>query len=219
MTTEADVPNLHARAEREALCDALLRLGPDAPTLCEGWDTRDLAAHLVVREGRNPFVSAGVVVPLFAGLTERAMRRAQEGDSWPALVERIRQGPPPGSLMRRPRLDGAINTVEYFVHHEDVLRGGEGWSVRELDTALVDDLYAALGRAKLLVRKSPVGIVLQPTEGRPPITAKQGAPSVTVRGPVGELVLWSFGRQAHAVVDYDGPADAIEQVRTAAFGL
>jgi hypothetical protein len=42
---------------------------------------------------------------------------------------------------------------------------------------------------------------------------------VTVRGPVGELVLWIFGRQAHALVEYDGPDDAVEALRTASFGI
>ena len=36
---------------------------------------------------------------------------------------------------------------------------------------------------------------------------------VMVSGPVGELVLWIFGRQAHARVDYDGPADAVDALR------
>src|SRR5882762_622635 len=36
--------------ERRELCDLFLELGPDAPTLCEGWTTLDLAAHLVLRE-------------------------------------------------------------------------------------------------------------------------------------------------------------------------
>src|SRR5262245_9679824 len=38
------------RRERAALCDLLDRVGPDRPTLCEGWTTNDLAAHLWVRE-------------------------------------------------------------------------------------------------------------------------------------------------------------------------
>ncbi|MGD0448569.1 MAG: maleylpyruvate isomerase family mycothiol-dependent enzyme [Candidatus Dormibacteria bacterium] len=36
--------------ERRELCDLLIQVGPDAPTLCEGWTTSDLAAHLVLRE-------------------------------------------------------------------------------------------------------------------------------------------------------------------------
>jgi len=206
-----------ARAERQLLADTFVAVGPDAPTLCGDWTTRDLAAHLIVRERRLD-AAPGILVKRLAGYTDKVQAGVAAG-AWDELVDQVRTGPPAWSPTRIDAIDRQMNTTEFFVHHEDVLRGGESWSVRELDPALVDDLYSALGRAKLLVRKSPVGIVLEPTDGRPPITAKQGAPSVTVRGPVGELVLWSFGRQAHAVVDYDGPADAIEQVRTAAFGL
>ena len=50
--------------ERDELCDLFVARGPDAPTLCEGWTTADLAAHLVVRE-RNPLAGPGIV---FGGL-------------------------------------------------------------------------------------------------------------------------------------------------------
>src|SRR5690349_9248627 len=33
--------------ERERLCDLMIELGPEAPTLLEPWTTHDLAAHLV----------------------------------------------------------------------------------------------------------------------------------------------------------------------------
>ncbi len=36
--------------EREELCDLFLELGPEAATLCEGWTSTDLAAHLVLQE-------------------------------------------------------------------------------------------------------------------------------------------------------------------------
>jgi hypothetical protein len=42
---------------------------------------------------------------------------------------------------------------------------------------------------------------------------------VTVRGPVGEITLFVHGRQAHALVELDGPADAVASVRTASFGI
>ena len=32
--------------ERAAMCDTFEKFGPDAPTLCEGWTTLNLAAHL-----------------------------------------------------------------------------------------------------------------------------------------------------------------------------
>ena len=41
-----------AKRERLLLADLLEAEGPEAPTLCEGWSTRDLAAHLIVRERR-----------------------------------------------------------------------------------------------------------------------------------------------------------------------
>jgi uncharacterized protein (TIGR03083 family) len=50
----------YSRDERLALCTLLDKTGPDAPTLCEGWNTGDLAAHLVLRE-RRPDAAAGVI--------------------------------------------------------------------------------------------------------------------------------------------------------------
>ena len=38
--------------ERAALCDTFEKYGPEAPTLCEGWLTLDLAAHMAAREDR-----------------------------------------------------------------------------------------------------------------------------------------------------------------------
>ena len=49
--------------ERAAICDSFEKFGPDAPTLCEGWNTRDLLAHMLVRE-RRPDAGAGLIVPL-----------------------------------------------------------------------------------------------------------------------------------------------------------
>src|SRR3954466_12386279 len=37
----------HAKRERLLLADLLEAVGPEAPTLCEGWNSRDLAAHVV----------------------------------------------------------------------------------------------------------------------------------------------------------------------------
>ena len=51
-----------ARRERHDLCDLALELGPDEPTLCGEWTTRELLAHLFVREHR-PVSAAGILVP------------------------------------------------------------------------------------------------------------------------------------------------------------
>ena len=54
-----------ARTERLRLVDAARRAGEEAPTLCEGWTTRDLATHLVIRE-RHPGAAAGIFMPKFS---------------------------------------------------------------------------------------------------------------------------------------------------------
>ncbi|WP_010474195.1 maleylpyruvate isomerase family mycothiol-dependent enzyme, partial [Streptomyces somaliensis] len=60
----------HAKRERLVLADLLEAVGPEAPTLCDGWTTRDLAAHLVVRE-RRPDAAAGVLLEPLRGRLER----------------------------------------------------------------------------------------------------------------------------------------------------
>ncbi len=207
-----------ARIEREKLADLFLEVGPDVDTLCEGWTARDLAAHLVMRE-RRPDGAIGVIAKPFAGYAAK-VQKGIAGREWAKLVEDVRTGPPAWSPTKLEGVEKAVNTVEFFVHHEDVLRAQTGWAVRALDTELTDDLWTALGRAaKMLTRKAPAGIVLQPDDGHTAITAKTSEPMVTIRGPVGELVLFVYGRQAHAQVELDGPADAVAALRTASFGI
>jgi uncharacterized protein (TIGR03085 family) len=207
-----------AGEERARLCDLFDEVGPDAPTLCEGWSTRDLAAHLVVRESR-PDAALGIVLPPFAGYTKK-VQDAIATTPWPALVERVRSGPPMLSPTRVDAVERMVNTVEFFVHHEDVRRAADSWTRRALDADLLRDLGWALKRsARMLARRAPTGVVLEPNDGGGPITAHRGEPSVNVRGPIGELVLFASGRGDHAEVELDGRADAVESLRTARFGL
>jgi uncharacterized protein (TIGR03085 family) len=211
MTTPATV-------ERRKLCNLFDEFGPNAPTLCDGWQTVDLAAHIVVRERRLD-AAPGVLVKPLASYTEKVQQGIAEWP-WPQLVERIRSGPPRLSPTRIDAVDRLVNTVEFFVHQEDVRRAQPDWSARELDAELVDDLYTALKRgARLLTRKAPAGIELEPSDDHPTIIANRASPSVTVRGPVGELTLFVYGRQAHALVELDGPSDAVASLRTASFGI
>lgn len=207
-----------AARERSAFSDLLDEVGPDAPTLCEGWNTRDLAAHVVIRE-RRPDAAAGVVIKKLAGHTDK-VQASTASAPWSELVDTVRSGPPRWSPTRLGAVDRVANTIEFFVHHEDVRRAQEPWEPRVLPDDLTDDLYSALKRgAKLLGRSSPTGLVLEPTDGHDPIVAKNGSPSVTVHGPVGELVLFLYGRQAHARVELDGEPASVEAVRAASFGI
>lgn len=206
-----------ARTLRRSLCDELERIGPDAPTLCAGWTVRDLATHLIVRETR-PDAAVGILVKPFAGYAARVQRSVGRSE-WSTIVDKIRSGPPLLSPMRLRAIDDLTNTLEYFVHREDLRRGTPGGEPGALSSAEEEALYSALKRgARLMTRRAPAGLVLRP-DGRPVIVAKKGTPEVTVSGPVGELVLFVYGRQSASRVALDGPADAVEAVRTAKFGV
>src|ERR687898_1799245 len=154
-----------AAAERARLSDLFDDVGPDAPTLCEGWATRDLAAHLVVRE-RRPDAAIGVIAKPFAGYTAKVQDGIAADVPWPALVERVRSGPPLWSPTRLEPVERMVNTVEFFVHHEDVRRAVDGWQPRVLDDELVRDLRGALTRmARVLTRRAPVGVAFEPSDG------------------------------------------------------
>jgi uncharacterized protein (TIGR03085 family) len=204
-----------AQSERQALCALLEDKGPLAPTLCEGWATADLAAHLYVRE-RRPYAAVGMVVPTLAGLTQAAMDSAKRSLGYDGLIRRIRSGPPP---LLRP-LDEQVNLFEYFVHHEDVRRAGDsGESTRE-DPKLDDALFAALRRgARLLARKVRGAGLELASPGRGSVVAHRGEPTVTMSGSPQELVLYLFGRSSVAKVELDGPAAAVAAVEEARFGV
>jgi uncharacterized protein (TIGR03085 family) len=206
-----------ARDEREALCDLFVEVGPDVPTLCAGWTARDLATHLIVRE-RRPDALAGEVIKPLAPHSEK-VRVAETERPWPEIVERVRSGPPKWNPTGLRPIEAFVNTIEFFVHHEDVRRAQPGWTARVLSPELEDALTTPLKRmGGLLTRKARVGIVLEP-EGQEPIRLRKGEPTVTLRGPLGELVLYVYGRKDVAEVTLDGPADAVEQVRAADFGI
>ena len=149
----------YSREERLALCALLDKTGPDAPTLCEGWTTGDLAAHLVLREHR-PDAAAGVVGGPLAGYTARVQQRIRARTPFPDLVRIIRSGPPRLSVMALPGMDERANAVEFFVHHEDVRRAAPGWEPRELSSGESDMLWQRLRMARFMLRKAPVGVEL-----------------------------------------------------------
>ena len=206
-----------ARTERSALCDLFLEVGPDAPTLCGEWTTRDLAAHLVVRETR-PDAAAGILIPAAARHGERVRLHVAE-QPWEKLVDRVRSGPPFWSPTRLPAIDQLANTVEFFVHHEDVRRGDGDITPRTLTPELSKALWGALGRmGRLLVRHAPGGVTFfDSAHGQ--VEAKKGTPGVTVTGPVGELVLFAYGRQSRTACVVDGPPDLVSATQTASFGI
>ena len=204
-----------AKDERAALCDLFTEVGPDAPTLCAGWRTRDLAAHLVLRE-RRPDAAAGILLSPLAGHT----KRVQDGYAarpWSELVGLIRSGPPRYWPTAIGAVDDAINTAEFFVHHEDVRRATPGWQPRPPDERRDRALWTALARsARLLLRRSPVGLVLR--SGAREVTAKRGPNTVIISGEPAELLLFASGRD-EARLEFDGEQPSIGAVRGLRRGL
>lgn len=205
----------HTRRERHELAELMLATGPDAPTLCEGWTTRDLAAHLVIREAR-PDAALGIALPPLSGWTARVQHATAVGQSYPELVRRVRTGPPILSVYALPGMDGLANLNEYVVHHEDVLRAQPGWEPRLLAPDLADELWGRLRQmCRVMYLRMPVGITLVRTDGRGGrVVAHKGDPMVTMTGTALELLIRTYGR--HAVhVEMAGDPGAIAQFERA----
>lgn len=203
-----------AAAEREALCDLLLEVGPDAPTLCGGWATEDLAAHLVVRD-RDLLGSPGIVLPgPFAALTEKRMD-AMRKRGFAELVETVRRGP----AIWWKLAPGTANLNEFFVHHEDVRRAGADTSPRGPDDRRDDAIWSLLERGgKLFARKAPVGVVIRRPSGQT-ATLRNAMPSVTISGEPGEILLFLNGRRLVARVGFDGAAEHVAALEQAELGI
>src|SRR6201994_48297 len=190
-----------AQRERAALVETMRGVGPDAPTLCEGWKTRDLAAHLVIREYR-PDAAPGILIPFFASHTEKVQNQVAEQTDWEALVDKVALGPPVYSPLKL--LDPVANVAEMFIHHEDVRRAQPGGEPRVLERALASVLRRTLPlMGRLTLAKVPGRVALRTPEGKTVLTAGRG-PAVTVTGAPEELLLFSVGRQAR--VEFDGDA-------------
>jgi uncharacterized protein (TIGR03085 family) len=204
--------------ERVELCNLLDELGPMAPTLLSPWTTRDIAAHLVLRE-HDPLAAPGLVVPGSWGRFAEQRRRSLALGNFAGLTARIRSGPPPG-FFRIGWVRRFPNLNEFFVHHEDVRRAN-GRGGRSTEDAMDEALWGNVGRAAwfLTRRLRGAGLELQWAGDLQTVRARRGRPMVRVTGPPGELLLYLFGRQEAAQVEVDGPAAAVEAVRRARFGM
>jgi uncharacterized protein (TIGR03085 family) len=199
-----------AKRERLLLADLLEAEGPEAPTLCEGWATRDLAAHVVVRE-RRPDAAGGILIKQLAGRLDKAMEEFA-AKPYEELIQLIRTGPPRFSPFSLKQIDELSNIVEFYVHTEDVRRARPDWTPRELDPVFQDALWSRLERtARLMGRGVSTGLVLRRPDGQT-VVAHRGTPVVTVTGEPSELLLFLYGRQQAARVDLDGDKSAIEKL-------
>ncbi|MGK2879505.1 MAG: TIGR03085 family metal-binding protein [Mycobacterium sp.] len=204
-----------ARRERAALVDTMRASGPDAPTLCEGWTTRDLAAHLVIRE-RRPDAMPGIVLSPLAGYTAKVQDQVAEGSEWDDLLHAIASGPPWYSPLKL--VDSIANASEMFIHHEDVRRAQEGWAPRVLDNDTVSSLRPGVRvMARMTMSGGPARVTFTSIEGDV-LAATGKGPSVTVTGEIPELLMFGAGRD-QASVTFIGDAEVIDAVMRARKGL
>ena len=204
-----------AQRERAALVTTMRGVGPEQPTLCGDWNTRDLAAHLVVRERRLD-AAPGILIPKFAGYTERVQNQVSAENDWNVLLDQVASGPPLLSPFKL--LDPFVNVAEMFIHHEDVRRAVSGWEPRELD----ESTTAALARlvslmARMLMSKAPAHVTLRTPDGKTLTSVGKGS-EVMVTGDPGELLLFISGRD-EVKVTLTGDDDAVSAVRGARGGL
>lgn len=201
-----------ARSERAALAEALRLAGPDAPTLCEGWDAHDLAVHLWLRE--NELAALGIIGGPFASHLAQRMATLRRERRFADLVAEFAEGPPRWSLFALPGLDAAANSAEFFVHTEDVRRAQHGWELREPDDGYQSWAWGQLLRlAPLRLRNAGVSVVLESTANSQTRRIGTGGSIVTLVGQPTELLLLLYGRGESARVRYVGDADAVERLR------
>ncbi|BCR80949.1 TIGR03085 family metal-binding protein [Arachnia rubra] len=198
-----------ASRQRALLCDLMSELGPLAPTKCEGWNVGDLAAHMWVREHR-PAALPGIGSQRFADRTERIQIEALHLKGFEALVKELRS---PGWVMRP--LDRVVNAVEFFVHHEDVLRAnGRSQQISERDQAqLLRTVRVLAFRAQ---RTWGGQLVLAPA-GSDVIRYGRGNRPVRLAGLPSELLLFLTGRESGAEIT--GEPSTVEELREAIGGL
>jgi uncharacterized protein (TIGR03085 family) len=203
-----------AQRERAALVETMRGVGPDAPTLCEGWTTRDLAAHLVIREYR-PDAAPGIMIAFFASRTAKVQAEVAAQTGYDELLDKVASGPPIYSPLKL--LDPVANVAEMFIHHEDVRRAQPGWEPRVLEPPLASTLRRTLSlMGRMTLAKVPGRLSLRTPDGKTLLTVGHG-PAVTATGAPEELLLFSVGRQAR--VEFDGDASAVQAVRDAPKGL
>ncbi|MGC2942845.1 TIGR03085 family metal-binding protein [Brevibacterium sp. FAM 24638] len=189
-----------ARAERLRLVDTARRAGEDAPTLCEGWNVRDLATHLIIRE-RHPRAAAGIFMPKFS---DRLKTKEDEYAEMPfSRLLGLVAAPPkwtPGAL---PGVETVMNTTEFLVHHEDIRRAAIEWIPRRLSSGETATVWAQTRVALLpfaAKANGPVAIEA-PGFGSRTVRKKGSGETTTITGAPLELLLYLMGREDSALVD------------------
>src|SRR4051812_6142471 len=131
-----------------------------------------MAAHVYVRE-RRPDAALGVL-PLgpLSAYTERVMASTLRTLGYDEIVRRIAHVP---AHLRIGPLDSLINTVEYFVHTEDVRRPN-ALPARDLPDDFEQAIWRRLSKqARLSFRRGDARLRLRPAHRDPGGLGRGGA--------------------------------------------
>lgn len=208
----------HVVAERSDLRDTLAEVGPDCPTLCTGWDTRTLLAHMILRERSVIELATRLRLPRASVAAEKALADFTARHSYAAMLAAFDHGAPLWSPLALGPAREVFNLLEYVVHHEDVRRVDPSVQPRDLPADRQRAIFERLrGFARVTMRSAPDPVRLQWSHRT--IDIGRGPKTVTVKGDPLELALFAYGRQAVAVVEYTGDPAAIRRMQGARLGI
>ncbi len=207
-----------AHVERQGICDLALAVGPEAPTLCEGWTVIDLISHLVIRE-RDPIGAAGIFLPVFSHSTRKRQEQLMARHDFADLVEMVRSGPQRLNPLSRSGVDEMINAMEFFIHHEDIRRASSHTVIpRPLQRSYDDQLWRkTVFIARQRLKKARIGVMFDRLVNGASvehIIVATGPHPLTVRGEASEVAMWIYGRGSHARIDFEGDDEAHERLST-----
>lgn len=199
-----------AHTERVALVTLFRKLGPSASTLCEGWRSSDLLAHLVLRE-RKPVAALGILVPTLSARTERLT--LELAHDFEANIRLFESGPPAWNPMRY--LDAVVNGTEMLIHHEDVLRAQPEWKPRVLPGEGRQEARRILrGAAQLMTRGAKVKVRPDPAGALTPANGE-----VVIRGDEVDILLRISGRSTNVHVTILGAANDVQLFENSRLGI
>lgn len=212
MTTPSAFPAAPARTPREHLVDAFRTVAPTAPTVCEGWQARHLAAHVLLRE--RSMLRLGRTLAAGRDLAFEEGEKVTDLAAYEALIDLIAEGPGRLSPMG---WSPAINTLEFEVHAMDIERGT---SLPEQQKVLPEPVAGALWssvRAASRLRfaradsRGGVGLIFVVPDG-PRSAIARGGRSAIITGTVAELALVASGRARVSLASVSGPDSAVVAV-------
>ena len=135
----------HAKRERLLLADLLEAAGP-TPRPCARAGRPAISPPMWWCASAVPTPRAGSLIKQLAARLDRVQTEFAE-KPYEELIQLIRTGPPRFSPFSLKQVDEASNTVEFYVHAEDVRRAQPDWTPRELDPVFAGRPVVAAGEA------------------------------------------------------------------------